>query len=111
MSQGRKSGKIAVKIGGQIYVGKDVKTLFSEVLEQLVDHGYMSNLSLPWGKSTKRFIISSEDPPVHPNGRDFFVPVRYGAYSMESHYARDRAIKILDDLCNELDLEFEVVNV
>ena len=109
VSKGRQSGKIAVKIGGQIYVGKDVKTLFVKVLEYLVDSGKMSEISLPWGKGTKRYIISNEDPPVHPNGRNFFIPVQYGAYSMESHYARNRAIKVLDDLCNELGIEFEVV--
>lgn len=111
VSKGRAIGRIAVKVDKRVFVGKDVKELFKNVLKYMVDKNYVIRIPLPWGTGTKRYIISNEKTPVHPNGREFFVPVRYRAYTLESHYARERAIKVLDDLCNKLRLDFELVEV
>jgi len=72
----------------------------------LVDNGHMSKISEPWGTGTKRYIISNEEIPIHPNGKDFFVPVEYGSYTLESHCSRKKAMKNLDDLCQKLGLKY-----
>ena len=43
------------------------------------------------------------------NDRDFFYPVKYQGYTIESHYSRDRGLKVLSDLCEKLELDFEFI--
>ena len=109
--KGRTTGKIAVKINGQIFAAEILRDLLREVLVYLVDKKYVTKLPMPWGTSKIRFIISNQNPPTHPNGRNFFNPVEYKGYFLETHYARERGLKVLDDLCQKLELEFEVVEV
>lgn len=77
----------------------------------IVEKKYIEKIPLPWGKSSKRFIITNEDPPIHPNGRDFFYPEKYNGYTIETHYAREKGLKVLDDLCNKLEIDFEPIEV
>jgi len=109
--RGKKIGKIVVKIDKKIFEGKSINDLFSKILEYLVEQKKLENIQLPWGTGNSRFMISNEIEPVHPNGRKFFIPVKYKTYSMETHVDRKRGLKILDDLCNELKLEFEPIDV
>ena len=83
--------------------------LFENVLKHIVDKEYIVKLPLPWGSSKNRYIVTNEHPPVHPNGRSFFYPVSYNGYTMESHYARERALKVISDLCEKLEIEFEAI--
>ena len=108
--KGRATGRLVVKIGQRILSNDTVRLLFRDVLVYIVDEEYILKLPLPWGASKNRFIITNEDIPVHPNGRDFFYPESYEGYTIETHYARDRAIKVLSDLCNKLELEFEAID-
>ena len=57
-----------------------------------------------------RYILTNEATPIHPNGREFFYPESYKGYTIETHYARDRAMKVLSDLCEKLELEFEAID-
>ena len=109
--KGRAVGKIAVKIDNKIFVNDTVRKLYKEVLSYIVDKRYILKLPLPWGKSSKRYIMSDQKPPVHPSGREFFYPVKYKGYALETHYARERAMKVLDDLCKKLELDFEAIEV
>ena len=77
----------------------------------LVDKRLVENIPLPWGTGNARYIITNQTPPVHPNGKDFFYPEMYEGYIIETHYARDRALVILDQLCKKLDLDYEPVDV
>lgn len=108
-ARGRASGKLAVRVEDALIHGDNVRSIFAEVLRYLVDHDYVLRLPMPWGSSNQRYIITNEEPPVHPNGRPFFYPVKHQGYTLESHYARDRAMRVLSDLCTKLDLHFEVV--
>lgn len=108
-TRGRSYGKLAVRVDGSLMIGEDVKGLFAKVLEYLVDNRLIDDIQLPWGTGTKRYILTNSEPAIHPNGRDFFIPIRYADFTMESHYSRKRAVKILDDLCKYLDLDFELV--
>ncbi len=110
-NKGRATGKIAVKIDKKIFVSNILRELFKDVLKYIIDKNYIDKIPLPWGKSSKRYIITNEIPPIHPNGRDFFYPEQYKDYTIETHYARERGLKVLDDLCNKLEIEFEIIEV
>jgi len=107
--KGRVSGRIAVKVDGKVFDNTTVRTLFVDVLRFLVDKGYIKRVPLPWGSSNTRFIVTNMQPPTHPNGKPFFYPESYKGYTIECHYARDRAMKVLSDLCEKLEIDFEEI--
>lgn len=109
LARGWTRGRIAVRIGGRLFQGGMVAELFERVLRHLVDKGILKKLPLPWGTSVQRFIITNEKPAVHPSGRRFFYPVEYRGYTLETHYDRRRALQVLKELCDALDLSFEAV--
>jgi hypothetical protein len=109
--RGRSTGKIAVNIDNKLFVNDSVRTLFKDILSYLVDNDIIRKIPLPWGIGSKRYIVTNEKKPIHPSGREFFVPVKYKGYALETHYARDRSIKVLHDLCRKLEIDFEVVEV
>ncbi|MBN1953653.1 MAG: PD-(D/E)XK nuclease family protein [Anaerolineae bacterium] len=109
--RGRVTGRLAVRIDRKIFANDTVRLLFNDVLAYIVDKGYILRIPLPWGTSKSRYIITNEEIPIHPNGRDFFYPESYQGYTIETHYARDRALKVLSDLCERLELEFEAIDI
>jgi len=106
---GRTTGRLAVKINKKVFSNETVRLLFRDVLEFLVDNNFLEKLPLPWGTSNHRYIITNESDAKHPNGRDFFYPINYSGYTMESHYARERGLKVLGDLCKKLEIDFEII--
>lgn len=108
-SKGRGAGRIAAKVDGKAFSNSNLRLLFSDVLKYIVDKGYITKVPLPWGITKQRYIVTNETPPVHPNGRSFFYPVKYKIYTMESHYARERGLQVLRDLCDKLEIEFETI--
>jgi len=107
--KGRVTGRLAVRIGNKVFSNETVRMLFEDVLKYVVDKRFILGLPLPWGSSKSRYVVTNEEKPTHPNGRPFFYPVTYGSYTIESHYARERALKVLGDLCEKLEIEFEVI--
>lgn len=108
-NKGRATGRLAVKIDNKIFSNETVRLLFEDVLKYIVEKDYVTKVPLPWGLSKSRYILTNEQPPLHPNGKPFFYPVSFKGYTIESHYARDRAIKVLSDLCEKLEIEFESI--
>ncbi len=106
---GRASGRLAAKIDGKVFSANTIRDLFTDVLRYLVDGKFVMRIPLPWGSSNQRYILTNLDPPTHPSGRDFFYPVKYKGYSIESHYSRDRGLKTLSDLCKKLGVGFETI--
>ena len=111
LSKGRASGKLAVKVNRQVFVQDTLRKLLRDVLIYLVDNDYVNRLPMPWGSTSQRFTITNEIPPIHPNGKSFFYPEGYKDYTIETHYARERGLKVLDDLCKKLEIEFETIEV
>lgn len=108
--KGRVTGvPLAVKIGNQAFSNINVRFLFEDVLKYLVQQGLLQKIPLPWGTGKQRYIITNQNPPQHPNGKNFFYPVSFRGYTIETHYARDRAMKVLSDLCKKLEIDFEVI--
>ena len=83
--------------------------LFGKVLKFLVDKAHLQKLPLPWGPTDQRHIVTNEASPTHPSGRPFFYPVKYDGYAIESHYSRERALQVLGELCQKLEISFEVI--
>jgi hypothetical protein len=109
-SKGRSTGRLAVRLDAKVITNDTVRLLFEQVLRHIVDEDDVTRIPLPWGPSRSRYVLTNQTPPLHPNGREFFYPVTYKGYAMESHYARDRALKVLGDLCDRLEIEFEVID-
>jgi hypothetical protein len=109
-NKGRVTGRLAVRINQRVLSNETVRLLFKDILVYIVDNEYVLKVPLPWGASKSRYVVTNEEPPIHPNGRDFFYPESYKGYTIETHYARDRAIKVLSDLCEKLELEFEQID-
>lgn len=107
--KGRVAGRIAAKVDSKVFSNENLRLLFLDVLKYLVDNGLITKVPLPWGKTKQRYIVTNEEPPVHPNGRSFFYPVRYNGYTLESHYARERGLQVLKDLCEKLEIDFESI--
>ena len=108
-NKGRASVRIAVKINNKIFSNETVKLLFEEILKYLVDKQDILKLPLPWGFSNTRYVLTNENPPIHPNGKPFFYPITYQGYTIESHYARERSLKVLSYLCEKLEIDFEII--
>lgn len=106
----RESGRIAVQINEILFVGETLRILFEKVLKYLVDEKLVTRLPLPWGKSEKRYVLTNSLPATHPSGRPFFYPIEYKGYVMESHYSRVRGLAILEELANQLELHFSVID-
>ena len=106
---GRAAGRLAILVNGKAFSNDTLRLLFQDVLKYLVDEKLILKLPLPWGTSKQRYVITNEARPVHPNGRDFFYPVTYSGYTMESHYDRDRGLKVLEALCKKLEISFEPI--
>lgn len=109
-NRGRATGRLAVRINQRVLSNENVRLLFRDALIYIVDSEYILKVPLPWGTSQRRYIVTNEEPPVHPNGREFFYPETYRGYTIETHYARDRAMKVLADLCEKLELDFEPID-
>jgi hypothetical protein len=107
--KGRASGRLAIKIDSKVFTRDTVRQLFEDVLKYIVDEEHILKLPLPWGVGKNRYIITNESPLVHPSGKPFFYPVAFESYTIESHYSRERAMKVLGALCEALGLEFEEI--
>lgn len=103
----RESGRIAVKVNRKIFSNGTLKLLYADILKYLVDSDFLLKMPMPWGTTNQRYIITNQEPPIHPNGKDFFYPVKYNGFTLESHYSRERGIQVLDHLCKKLEIEFE----
>ena len=107
--KGRASDQMTVRINGQLFSAGILRDLCKAILVYLVDNSYVLKIPLPWGPTQTRFVLSNQNPPLHPNGRPFFYPETYKGYTIETNYARERGLKMLDALCNKLDLTFEII--
>jgi hypothetical protein len=97
-----------VEVAGQRIHADTVADLYQQVLKLLLERGHAKKVDeiLPYRTSAKRFLIARE--PKHPNGNDFFVPVKVGSYYMEAHKNYDAALKHLRRFLAELRVDIDL---
>lgn len=61
----------------------------------------------PYKTSAKRYLFAKA--PKHPQGNDFFVPLKYRNIYMETHKNYETTIKQLGRLLSQLGITFEYV--
>lgn len=106
---GRSTGRIAVRFNDVEFEGSSSRTLLENVLKYIVDNGLIKKIPLPWGTGTKRYIVTDQIPPIHPNDREFFSPVTHKNYSIETHLDRNRCIKVLQETAEKLGVDFALI--
>lgn len=76
---------VTVQVDGQAIKAVSVPDLYDQILRFICDKGHIKKLKrhLPLATSSKRYLIATD--PVHPNGKNFVLPVKYKGYCMEAH--------------------------
>ena len=98
-----------VKLNGEKVSATTVPDLCTKVMEFIHSNGLWSQFEnlAPYKTSTKRYLFSKT--PKHPQGNDFFVPLKYRNIYMEAHKNYETTIKQLGRLLSQLDVTFEYV--
>jgi hypothetical protein len=96
-----------VDIDGHVIRAVSVKEMYAGVLRYLLEAGYEKRLKslLPFKTSSSRYLIAEK--PVHPNGKDFFVPITYGGYCLEAHKSYKTGIEHLSQLVGKVGLKLK----
>ena len=96
----RERGAI-IDLGGVAIKAHTVPDLCSQVMEFLFAKGHGKKLLelAPYSTSAKRYLFAKT--PFHPNGNDFFVPVKCHGLYIETHKNYKTAIKQLARLSSK----------
>ena len=91
---------VVVKLGEVTIRAISVSDLYTETLKYLHQKGFLDKVKqhIPLATSKQRYLIA--ESPVHPNGKEFVVPVEYKGYYMEAHKDYKNGIR---HLCKMLD--------
>jgi hypothetical protein len=86
-----------------------VRDMYEQVLKFILDKGHSNRLKplIPFNTSRERYLIADE--PIHPNGNNFVIAVKYGGYFMEAHKDYKNAVEHLRRLTDKLGLKFKYV--
>ena len=93
-----------VELDGETITADTVPDLCTKVMEYLDSKGQWERFEelSPYKTSTKRFLFSTT--PKHPNGNDFFVPVKHRNMYMEAHKNYQTTIKQLSRLLQRMGI-------
>lgn len=94
-------------LAGQRIEADSVRHLYEQALEYIDNAGLWSRLEalVPYKTRSKRYLVSTT--AVHPNGRDFFIPVARRGLFMETHKNYVTATKQLRQLLGKCGISFE----
>ena len=100
---------VTIEVDGTMIRAISVKELYLETLRVLLDKGYAKRIKdlMPFSTSSLRYLIAER--PVHPNGNDFVVPVKSGAYFMEAHKSYKTALEHLSRFLAKMGLKLKYV--
>jgi hypothetical protein len=98
---------VTIEIDGHVIRAISVKELYKEVLKYLLDSGHSKRLRelVPFSTSSLRYLIA--DKPIHPNEKEFVVPVKHGGYYMEAHKDYKNGIKHLSQFVTKVGLKLK----
>ncbi len=119
--EGKKNYKPKLlKIKGEILTAKNVKDVLIQVVNWLVEKGYLKNLNLPvevgfTGRS-ERYILNTL--PKHKNGQNFRAPVKINEHLyLETHWSHQVVESLIKQLIkraglneNEIKIKWEDAN-
>lgn len=103
----KKRQPIRVKIQDKVFEGAGVPDLFYQALVYLEENDYLKSIELPVATGQKRFLLSTK--PIHPSGKEFFKPVEYKGFYMETNMSHQTAVAQLKKLVESCELKFEEV--
>ena len=74
-----------IDLDGTVIRADSVADILKQVMEYLYAKGYWDKVLelAPYKTSSKRYLFSKS--PVHPNSKDFFVPIKYRGLYIEAH--------------------------
>lgn len=98
-----------VELNGERISATTVPDLCTKVLEFIYAKGLWEQFEslAPYKTSAKRYLFAKS--PKHPQGNDFFVPLKYRNIYMEAHKNYETTIKQLGRLLSQLGITFEYV--
>jgi hypothetical protein len=97
---------IRVKIGDKMFESPSIKKLYLQILEFLYEGNYLQNLELPMSSGgAKQYLLAKE--PKHPPGNEFWNPVEYKGYYMETNKSRGQGLKDLKKVLDKCNLKPE----
>lgn len=100
---------MTIEIDGHVIRAISVKEMYQETLRYLLDNGHAKRVKdlVPFSTSSLRYLIA--DRPVHPNRKDFVVPVKCGGYFMEAHKSYKTGIEHLSRFVARMGLKLKYV--
>ena len=98
-----------IEIDGHEMRAVSVRDMYEQVLKFIVDKGPSNRLKplVPFRTSRERYLIAER--PIHPNGNNFVITVKYGGYFMEAHKDYKNGIEHLRQLTDKLGLRLKYV--
>lgn len=98
-----------VELNGERISATTVPDLFTKVMEFIYLKDLWKNFEdlAPYTTSAKRYLFAKS--PKHPQGNDFFVPLKYRNIYMEAHKNYETTIRQLDRLLSQLGISFKYV--
>jgi predicted CopG family antitoxin len=101
---------VVVELDGERITASTIPDLSKKIMIFIDDKGKWKEFEklAPYATSSKRFLIS--DTPIHPNGNNFVVPIKYKDIYMEAHKNYDTAIKQLKRILDHLDIVLRYIN-
>lgn len=104
----RERGAI-VELNGTRISATTVPDLCMKVMEFINSNGLWDHFEslAPYKTSAKRYLFSKI--AKHPQGNDFFVPLKYKSIYMEAHKNYETTITQLDRLANQLGIKFKYI--
>ncbi len=98
---------VTIEIDGHVIRAISVKEMYQETLRYLLDNGHSKRVKdlVPFSTSSLRYLIA--DRPIHPNGNEFFVPVKCGGYFMEAHKSYKTGIEHLSQFIAKMGLRLK----
>jgi hypothetical protein len=100
---------VVVELNGERISATTVPDLCAKVMEFIYSNGLWSQFErlAPYKTSAKRSLFAMN--PKHPQGNDFFVPLKYKNVYMEVHKNYETTSKQLGRLMSQLGVTFEYV--
>ena len=104
-------GEMKIVVDDKVFEGKTIKELTLKSLSYIVDNGLVDKIEFPWGVTSKRILISTDENPTHPTGRAFLQPLKYKQYTVETNVSRQAGLKNINKLCTAVGISYEYIEV